>query len=62
MLTLSSWRFAPDTDEEPLKSFKQGRGKGWADVLQANKNEESNHKEKQNYLRGSGSGKYMRIL
>lgn len=28
LLTLSSWRFAPDTDEgEPLIGFKQGRGR-----------------------------------
>jgi hypothetical protein len=29
-----------------MKSFKQGRDEGWADVLQENKNEESQRETK----------------
>ena len=50
LLTRSSWRFAPGSDEKPLRTFRQGRGKGFADVLQENKKEESHHKGKQNYF------------
>ena len=46
----SSWRFAPSSDEKPRRSFRQGRGEGFADVLQENKEEESHHKGKQNYF------------
>lgn len=36
-LTLRSWGFIADTDEEPQKSFKQGSGVCLADVSEENK-------------------------
>lgn len=56
LLTLSSWRFAPDTDEEPLMSFKQGRARATGRCFRENKNENPITKGKQNYFNSLNRG------